>query len=148
MLLPSNLQKSPIYQSRYTNSTKCLNLDIEWTSEYFAQIRQAFKTPHQFKFILTLPQQPTQKALSLTQQLDRLMPGAAEESPRLEVYFQTSKKAQVLIFQADLKVTSVSDTVDVFTSKLCQFVNAKNTHLQELQSEIARRDAVIADLRE
>lgn len=42
ILLPQNLQQSPIYQSKSISSLECLNKDIEWKPEYFKKIRQAF----------------------------------------------------------------------------------------------------------
>lgn len=35
ILLPKNLQQSPIYQSKSASSLRCLNKDIEWKQEYF-----------------------------------------------------------------------------------------------------------------
>ena len=43
----------------------------------------------------------------------------ADEKPSsLELYYIAGKNAEVLFFHTELKVTSVSDPVDIFTTKL------------------------------
>ncbi len=41
-----------------------------------------------------------------------------EKPSSLEMYYQQGKSGEVLFFQTELKVTSVSDPVDIFTTKL------------------------------
>ncbi len=41
-----------------------------------------------------------------------------EKPSSLELYYITGKNAEVLFFSTGLKVTSVSDPVDIFTTKL------------------------------
>ena len=49
-------------------------------------------------------------------QLDEIL--AREESPYFELYLCMPKSVEVLIYRCDLKVTSVSDPVEIFTNKL------------------------------
>lgn len=47
------------------------------------------------------------------------------------MYFLAGKNAEVLFYRTELKVTSVSDPVDIFTNKLQQFVRQKNDEVSE-----------------
>lgn len=56
ILLPDNINSTPIYQSKSASASKVLNPNIEWSQSYFDKIRAAFRAPNpSLKFKLTLP---------------------------------------------------------------------------------------------
>ena len=103
LLDPSDLQNSPVYQST-ASSLQCLNLDIDWSPDFFARIREAFQKPSANEIKFRLTNFGGQKHYKTQDKLESLLEEETAQ-PCLELYFLTGKgksRAEVLLMRTEL----------------------------------------------